>query len=188
MALSVWDDSIAAFGSALAEPQPMPAGVAAATVTASLGLALFLKVLAIAAKTEPIPGLAGVARRHLIDLEGVVDADAAAFEAYRQAPPSERPAAADEAIRVPLDAARSAVGGLELCAQANKQVSGLIEADLLAASHILYASAKAMLACADANLRHMPLTEVARLAYLGESRHVAEKADAAFALIHPTLD
>ena len=188
MALSVWDDSIAAFGSALAEPQPMPAGVAAAAVTASLGLALFLKVLAIAAKKQPIPGLAGVARRHLLDLEGVVEADAAAFEAFRHAVPADQPDAAAEAVRIPLEAARSAAGGLELCAQASKQVSGLIEADLLAAAHILHASANAMLACVDANLRHMPLTEEARLAYLGESRHVAEKADAAFSLINPQLD
>jgi formiminotetrahydrofolate cyclodeaminase len=187
MALSVWDDSIAAFGSALAEPQPMPAGVAAAAVTASLGLALFLKVLAIAAKKQPIPGLAGAARRHLLDLEVIVEADAAAYQAFRNAPPKERPAVSAEAVRIPLTAARSAVGGLELCAQAHKQVSGLIEADLLAAAHILYAAAKATLGCADANLRLMPLMEETRLAYLADSRHIAEKADTAFALILPTL-
>jgi len=187
MALSVWDDTIAAFGGALAEPQPMPAGVAAATVTASIGLALFLKVVAIAAKRQPIPGLAGAARRHLLDLEGVVDADAAAYYAYKNASPAERPALAEEAVRIPLEAARSAVGGVELCAQAAKQVNGLIEADLHAAASILHASAQAMLACVSANLRHMPLTEEARLGFLAQTRQVAESANAAFGLIHVDL-
>ena len=139
MAASFWEQSINVFGGALAEPDPMPAGVAAATVTGTIGLALLLKVLAIAAKRQPIPGLAGAARRHLADLEGVPDADAAAYRAYLATPSSERKPFALEAIRVPLAAARTCADGVELCGQADKQITGLIEADLQAAAAILHA-------------------------------------------------
>ena len=188
MPISIWDDTLASFGGALAEPQPMPAGVAAATVTASIGLALFLKVLAIAAKRQPIPGLAGVARRHLLDLEKIVDADTQAFLAYSAAAPSDRPKLAIETIRIPLVAAQSAAGGVELCAQAAKQVSGLIEADLRAAAAIIHGSAHAMLECVNGNLRHMKLDDQTRREMMDESRQIAAKADAAYAVLNPHLD
>jgi formiminotetrahydrofolate cyclodeaminase len=185
---SVWTRSIAEFGSALADPHPMPAGVAAATVTASIGFALFLKVLAIAAKKQPIPGLAGAARRHLLDLEKVVDADAAAYERYVAAPKLERGVHSALAIRIPLEAARSSAAGVELCAQAHRQVVGPLHADLMVAAAILHASAVAMLACVQSNLSHMPLDENLRIGFLAQARHVAGEADTARARMNAGLD
>jgi len=187
MPISIWDDTLASFGGALAEPQPMPAGVAAATVTASIGLALFLKVLAIAAKRQPIPGLAGATRRHLLDLEKIVEADSAAFIAYSGAA-GDRSKLALETIRIPLSAARSAAGGVELCAQAAKQVTGLIEADLRAAAALIHGSTHAMLHCVNGNVRHMKLDDQTRHELIEEARHIAVKVDTAYALLNPRLD
>jgi formiminotetrahydrofolate cyclodeaminase len=165
----------------------MPAGVAAATVTASIGLALFLKVLAIAGKRQPIPGLAGVARRHLLDLQDVVDADTAAFHRYAATKPEARAQVAAETIQIPLKAARSAAGGVELCAQAAQQVTGWIEADLRAAAAIIHASTHAMIVCVNANLSFMPLDDQTRREMLDEARQITAKADSAYRLLNPDL-
>jgi formiminotetrahydrofolate cyclodeaminase len=180
---SIWEDSLASFGSRLAEPQPMPAGVAAASVTASLGLALFLKVVAIASKRQPIPGLATVAKRHLLDLESVIARDTAAFERYRQAGPNEKKLAAAEAVTIPLRAAHATAGGLELCSEALQQVDGWIAADLRAAAALLHGALKALLACVNANLARLPLEDDARTEMLLESAATLKQADAAYARI-----
>lgn len=62
-----------------------------------------------------------------------------------------------EAIRIPMDAARSALHGIELCREATAIFStGLTAADLGAAASLLRGAAQAMLLSVEANLAHLP--------------------------------
>jgi formiminotetrahydrofolate cyclodeaminase len=61
-----------------------------------------------------------------------------------------------EAIKVPMDAARSAIRGIELCREATALFStGLTAADLGAAASLLRGAAQAMLLSVEANLTYL---------------------------------
>jgi formiminotetrahydrofolate cyclodeaminase len=66
-------------------------------------------------------------------------------------------AAMREAIRVPMDSARSAVRGLNICREASSiGVAGLTAADLGAAAALLSGAIDAMLLSVESNLREIP--------------------------------
>jgi formiminotetrahydrofolate cyclodeaminase len=83
------------------------------------------------------------------------DEDVAAYGEYlKSRQPTRR------LIEVPLQAARSALSGLDLCADAAGMVHGAIAADLGTAAILVEAAARAILLNLDANLRQLPDHEV----------------------------
>ena len=92
-------------------------------------------------------------------LAEIADKDIRAFEDYMDCVRSKQPRdeAMREAIRVPMDAARSALHGIELCREATALFSnGLTAADLGAAASLLRGAAEAMLLSVEANLAYLP--------------------------------
>jgi formiminotetrahydrofolate cyclodeaminase len=146
MARSIWSDSLASFSDSVAATRPAPAGVAAAAVSAELGLSLLIKTLAI---TGGQAELLESARRQAAQLRGAADDDIGAVMELMRARDAD---ALWQAIEAPLRAARAAVAGLELCAQASGIVKTVLTADLRAAQALLTGALRAILICIDANL------------------------------------
>ena len=175
MEASIWSASLAGFRERVAGTDPVPAGVAVSAVTASLALALLAKVLAIAGGRKAFAGdrqrieaLIDAARRESAGLTRLADEDIRVFNSYMdcirspKTPEREQAmtAAMREAIRVPMDAARSAVRGLDLCREASTMgVTGLTAADLGAAAALLSGAVDAMLLSVESNLRQIPVDD-----------------------------
>jgi formiminotetrahydrofolate cyclodeaminase len=176
---SIWTATLEKFRDDLGAG-PMPAAVSASAVAASLGLGLLIKVLGIAAKKHPdLSRLMEGARRESAQLAEAADADIAAFNRYMDAhkeDKEERDAALRQAIEVPMRAARSAAGGLDLCAEASGSVRSLIAADLGAAAILLSAAVSATLLTVDFNLRQLRPEELYYTEVLAERRGLEERA------------
>jgi formiminotetrahydrofolate cyclodeaminase len=145
---SIWSESLASFSDRVAATRPAPAGVAAAAVAAELGMSLLIKTLAITGGSNH--DLVDAARREAAHLRGAADEDIGAVMAYMSTRDVD---ALRQAIEAPLRAARAAVAGLELCAQASGAVKAALTADLGAAQALLSGALRAILLCIDANLR-----------------------------------
>lgn len=166
MAASIWSDTLTGFREKVAGMDPVPAGVAVAAVTASLALALLIKVIEITRGRKVFAGdpkqaeaLIEGARRESIRLADLADEDVRVFHSYMKTPARERAggAAMKEAIRVPMDAARAAVRGLDLCRDVRTMgVTGLTAADLDAATTLLSSAVGVMLLSVEFNLREIP--------------------------------
>jgi formiminotetrahydrofolate cyclodeaminase len=115
-------------------------------VTADLGLSLLIKVLTITGKR---PDLLEAARSESAKMRLVAAEDIAAVRALMK---SRDAKALDQAIAVPMQAARSAAAGLILCAAAESEVHGLLAADLGAAAALLCGAVRAILVCVNANM------------------------------------
>jgi formiminotetrahydrofolate cyclodeaminase len=191
MDASIWPAPLASFCDGVAGTNPAPAAVAAASVTATLGLSLLIKVLEITGKRKSFAGdsqklkaLVDAARRESEQLKISADEDIAAVWRFVG---SSNPADARNAIEVPMQAARAAVAGLDLCAQAVGTVpQGLLEADLGAAALLLSAAARAILLSVDANCSKEP-DDPYRTAITTERRLLEEKA-VVFAISAPLRD
>ena len=129
----IWSATLAEFSEKVAGTEPVPAGVAVSAVTASFALALLIKALRItlgrktfAGDAQKIEELIEGAQRESTELARLADEDMRAFNAYmdcvRLPKTPEREQAIDaamrEAIKVPMDTARSAIRGLNLCGEA----------------------------------------------------------------------
>src|SRR5579863_8075978 len=134
----------------VASRSPAPAGVAAAAVAADLGMSLLIKTLIITGKR---PDLLEAARAESGRLRQAADDD---IVTVREMMRTRDPRNANEA---PLRAARSAAAGLELCAQVEGEIGGLLAADLSAAAALLSGAVRAIQACVDANLSASSETE-----------------------------
>jgi formiminotetrahydrofolate cyclodeaminase len=145
METSVWDESLASFCDSVAARKPAPAGVAAAAVAANLGLSLLAKTLAI---TGARPDLLEAVQRESALMKDAADEDVAAVRAYLSSRTAET---LENAIEVPMRAARSAVRGLDLCAEAADSMRAPLAADLGAAAALLAGAVRAMLICVEAN-------------------------------------
>jgi formiminotetrahydrofolate cyclodeaminase len=154
---SVWAGTLAAFREKAGGTDPVPASVAISAVTASLALALLAKVLAIAGKKKDLGALLDSARAESARLAILADEDIQAFNEYMECRRQGREltAAVRKAIDVPMEAARSAVRGLELCVSAAGVVQGLTLADVGGAAGLLSAAVRAMLLSVDFNVRAM---------------------------------
>ena len=146
MSRSIWSESLASFSDSVAATRPAPAGVAAAAVAAELGISLLIKALAISSAQNE---LLDAARRELAHLRCAADDDIGAVMEYMRARDAD---ALQLAIEAPMRAARAAVAGLELCAQAAGLVRATLAADLGAAQALLGGALRAILICIDANL------------------------------------
>lgn len=163
MDASIWSDTLIGFREKVAGIAAVPAGVAVAAVTASLALALLTKVVEITRGRKAFAGdahqaevLIEAARRESIRLADLADEDIRVFHSYMKTPARERAdgSAMKGAIRVPMDAARAAVRGLDLCREARTMgVTGLTAADLDAATALLSSAVGVMLLSVEFNLR-----------------------------------
>ena len=192
---SIWTGTLAAFRDCVAGLDPVPAGVSAAAVSGTLGLGLLTKVLEIASKRKDFAGdrdlvssLLNDARRFSETLSRLADEDIAAFHEYldclRRKLPTD--AAMHQAIEVPLNVARAAASGLDLCDQAKDLVHAFVAPDLGAASSLLAATVSSSLLSANFNIRQLPegdphrievTSEISRLASQSKRRSPADIAD-----------
>ena len=115
---TIWEAPLESLYEGLASAKPSPAGVTAAAVSARLGLALLIKTLEITVNRRGFTGEAAKlrlwinnARRYSEILAEAANDDIAA------APERKR-------IEIPMNAARSAAAGLDLCAEAAGFVNG----------------------------------------------------------------
>jgi formiminotetrahydrofolate cyclodeaminase len=163
---SVWTGTIEAFRARVGGTGPVPAGVAVSAVSGSLALALVAKVLDITGRRRSFEGdrvllnsLVESARAESAALTRLADEDVEAFDLYLEATRSADAEliakAASLTIKVPMEGARAAVRGLDLCVQAIGLVSGLTAADLGIAAKLLDAAVRAMLLSVDFNVKQM---------------------------------
>jgi methenyltetrahydrofolate cyclohydrolase len=173
---SIWKTTIETFHESVRSSEPAPAGVSVAAVSASLALGLLEKVLRIVSRRRDFSGdperlgqLSDAARAGSARLARYADDDVAAFNEYlacRHLPKDTEPqreereraldAALKTAIEVPLNIARSAVAGLDLCAGAAGFVHAFVAADLGAAGELLAGAVRATLLSVDFNLGQLP--------------------------------
>jgi formiminotetrahydrofolate cyclodeaminase len=187
---SLWSGTLAGFREKASGTDPVPASVAISAVTASLAIALLAKVLAIAGKSKRFiysarPGdrqrigvLLDAAREESARLTHLADEDIAAFNQYMDCKRQGREltAAIHKAIEVPMDAARSVVRGLGLCAEAAGMIQGLTAADIGAAGTLLFGAVQAMLLSVDFNIREMSSDERFSSAITAERRELSIEA------------
>jgi len=180
---SVWTGTIEAFRARVGGTGPVPAGVSVSAVSASLALALLAKVLDITGKRKSFAGdrerltaLIDTARTESSTLTRLADEDVEAFDLYLEATRSgdaELTArAASLTIKVPMEGARSALRGLEVCVEATSLVSGLTAADLGMAAKLLDAAVRAMLLSVDFNVKKMD----AEAGILAERRDIEDRS------------
>jgi formiminotetrahydrofolate cyclodeaminase len=192
---SIWTATLASFRDRLASAEPAPAGVSAAAVSATFGLGLLTKVLEIASKRKDFAGdrelvrsLFNDARSQSLTLSRLADEDIAAFDEYLDCLRRKQPtdAAIRRAIEVPLNVARAAASGLDLCEKAAGLVHAFVASDLGAASSLLHAAVLATLMTVDFNVQQLPegdpyrgevTSEILRLAAKSERRSPADIAD-----------
>jgi formiminotetrahydrofolate cyclodeaminase len=182
---SIWNGTLAGFREMAGGPDPVPAGVTISAVTASLALALLAKVLDITGKRKGFPGdreklkaLLDAARAESSRLTQLADEDIGAFNDYLECRRQGRELqqAIRKTIEVPMNAARSAVRGLHLCAQAAAMVQGLTAADVGAAAALLSGAVRAMLLSVDFNVREMRSDEQFSVAINTERRELEREA------------
>jgi methenyltetrahydrofolate cyclohydrolase len=183
MMSGIWKATLESFRESVASAEPAPAGVSVSAVSATLGISLLQKVLEIVAKRKTFAGDRGrlASLRQAADNESerltqCADEDVAAYRAYLEArrlrtADAETARALREVNETPLKAARSALLGLDLCADAAGIVNGAVAADLGTAAILLAGAIRAMLLSVDANLRQQPDRETSV-----ECREIEEKA------------
>jgi formiminotetrahydrofolate cyclodeaminase len=168
----------------------VPAGVAVSVVTASLALALLAKVLEITGKRKQfvadqrVAAFLDAARRESTELMHYADDDIRAFNDYMDCVRRKEPieAAMRKAIEVPMNAARAAVRGLDLCAEGAGMVQGLTAADLGSVAALLSGAIRAMLLSVDFNLRLSPSEEV-----ISERRELERRAQRQAEAVEKTI-
>jgi formiminotetrahydrofolate cyclodeaminase len=162
---SIWTGTLAGFREKAGGRDPVPASVAISAVSASLALALLAKVLEITRNRKSFTGdpkkigeLLEAARSESTHLTHLADDDIEAFNQYMDCLRGGQDVhtATRKAIEVPMEAARAAVRGLDLCAEAIGLVQGLTAADLGAAAELLSGAVRAILLSIDFNAGGMP--------------------------------
>ncbi|HEY1241311.1 MAG TPA: cyclodeaminase/cyclohydrolase family protein [Bryobacteraceae bacterium] len=178
---SVWESNLEEFREKVSSADTSVAAVAVATVSAASALGLIVMVLEIIGKRKDFKGdrhrleaLVEAAREESDRLARYADEDPAAYAAYmraRQLPKNtddERrarsramAAALRRATDVPLAAARTAVAGLNICAEAAGMANGAVATDLAGAAMLLAGATRAMLLSVDSNLGALGESEYA---------------------------
>jgi formiminotetrahydrofolate cyclodeaminase len=142
---SIWSEPLESLYDGLAAAKPAPAGVTGATVGARFGMALLIKTLEITSKRKDFAGdgeavrtWITAARRYSEILAEAANDDIAGEPARKR-------------IEIPMNAARAAVAGLDLCAEAASVVRGALAADLGVAAMLLCAATRSIVLCVDSN-------------------------------------
>jgi formiminotetrahydrofolate cyclodeaminase len=179
MAASLWRFTLAEFREQVASSDPTVAAVSVSAVSAACALDLVVMVLAIIGGRKGFSGdrqrlesLADAAREESDRLARYADEDSVAYAGYlrcvrmpkgTEAERRERTRAMAKALRratdVPLAAARTAVAGLNICAEAAGMAHGAVATDLGGAAMLLAGATRAMLLSVDANLEALGESE-----------------------------
>jgi formiminotetrahydrofolate cyclodeaminase len=132
--------------------------VAAASVSAVLALRVVRMVLEVTARKQSSERLAELIRsaeRHAERLAQLAEEDGAAYAAYVEARRKRSPeiqATLRRAIETPLEAARAAAEGIELCVEVATFTRGAITADVKGAAALLAGAVRAILCTIDVNV------------------------------------
>jgi formiminotetrahydrofolate cyclodeaminase len=162
---SIWTATLASFRDRLASLEPVPAGVSAAAVSAIFGLGLLTKVLLVASRRKDYAGdrelvgnLLEDARNKSELLSQLADEDIEAFHQYLDCMRQRKPidAAIRKAIEVPLNIARTAASGVELCEAATGLIHAFVAPDLGTAAALLSAAVQSTLLTVKSNLQQLP--------------------------------
>ena len=195
-AVSLWQSSLEAFREKAASRDPAVAAVAVASVSASCAISLVVMVLEITENRKNFQGdrkrleaLVEAARTESDRLARYADEDPAAYAHYVRClrmpkdTESERvhrdqaiASALRRATEVPLSAARAAMAGLNVCAEAAELAHGAVATDLGGAAQLLAGAVRAMLLSVDANLAALGESEYADQ-IAAECSELEERAD-----------
>ncbi len=177
---SIWAAPLGELREKVAGLDPVPAGVAISAVTASLALALLAKVLEIVRKRRTFEGdphqmeaLLEAVRRESFQLTLAADADVHAFNRYLECVRNKEDAeeAMRDAIRVPLEAARTVARGLALCREAEPHCqTGMTASDFRVAEALLSGAMRGMVLSVESNLRQLAEDDSFRHQIAGELR------------------
>jgi formiminotetrahydrofolate cyclodeaminase len=174
---SIWTATLAGFRDRLASLEPVPAGVSAAAVSAIFGLALLTKVLLVASRRKDFAGdrelvgnLLDEARNKSNLLSQLADEDIEAFHQYLDCMRQKKPidAAIRKAIEIPLNIARIAASGRELCEAATGLIHAFVAPDLGTAAALLTAAVQSTLLTVTSNLQLLPDGDPYRVAVTDE--------------------
>lgn len=182
---SLWRWPLATFRDTLASDSPTPGGGSAAMVSATLGLGLVVMALRItankAADRSFLDTLILSGERLIAELSAHAEADIAVFDAYMAAlklpkATEDEKTARREALRqatiaateIPLNAAQTALEGIDLANQAATLAATQIVSDVGAGAATLRGAVEAMLYAVDVNLRG--LDDAARRKVYADSR------------------
>jgi formiminotetrahydrofolate cyclodeaminase len=164
---SLWKTTLEEFRDRVAGTGPTPAGVAVAAVSAALGFSLVEKALRIAGARKDFAGdraeLLALADRVHQSSEWMsmwADSDVEVFDDYLAAKRRKDPPAVFRCLRravgLPLEIARGAASGLDLCAEAAGFVPAAVAPDLATAVILLNGAARATLLSVESNLTLLP--------------------------------
>lgn len=175
---SIWPVPLGELREKVAGLDPVPAGVAISAVTASLALALLAKVLEIVRKRKTFEGdphqmeaLLEAVRRESVQLTLSADADVHAFHRYLECVRNKEGAeeAMRDAIRVPLEAARTVARGLALCREAEPHCqTGMTASDFRVAEALLTGAMRGMVLSVESNLQYLAEDDAFRREALNE--------------------
>ena len=167
---SLWRWPLATFRDTLASDSPTPGGGSAAMVSATLGLGLVVMALRITANKAAdrafLDTLILSGERLIDELSAHAEADIAVFDAYMTAlklpkATEEEKTARRDALRqatiaateIPLNAAQTALEGIDLANQAATLAATQIVSDVGAGAATLRGAVEAVLYAVDVNLR-----------------------------------
>jgi len=164
--MSIRETTVGDFCAEVGGNEPVPAGVSISAISAAMALSLLAKVLDITARRKDFSGdraridaLINASRDESAGLTELADADVRAFNDYLACIRSEEKAGVNDAmckcIDVPMEAARAALRGMDLCVEGVEMVHGLTAADLAIGAAILRGAIRAMLVSVDFNFRQL---------------------------------
>ncbi|MGK9165575.1 cyclodeaminase/cyclohydrolase family protein [Inquilinus limosus] len=182
---SLWQWPLATFRDALASDSPTPGGGSAAMVSATIGLGLVVMALRVTANKAAdrtfLDTLILSGERLIAELSAHAEADVAVFDAYMAAlklpkATEDEKAARRKALReatiaateIPLNAAQTALEGIDLANQAATLAATQIVSDVGAGAATLRGAVEAVLYAVDVNLRG--LDDAARRQVYADSR------------------
>jgi glutamate formiminotransferase/formiminotetrahydrofolate cyclodeaminase len=179
----IWNTTLETFRESVASSEPTPAGVSVAAVSAALGASLLQKVLAIVAKRKSFAddqgrllSLCEAAGNQAARLTQYAEDDIAAYRGYMEArrlktTDAQFANSRRQVMETPLNGARAALSGLNLCVDAAEIVHGAVAADLATAAILLEAAVRSMLLCVAVNLQELPDRKLT-----AECKEIEEKA------------
>ncbi len=165
MSDSIWTATLANFRDRVAGIEPVPAGVTAAAVSATLGFGLLTKVLEIASKRKDFAGdrapgrapcsLTRAANPRLCrnSPTKISRRSINTWTACGKRSPWMR--AMRRAIEVPLNVARIAASGVEICEKAASLVHAFVAPDVKTAAALLTAAVRSTLQTVEFNLQQL---------------------------------
>jgi formiminotetrahydrofolate cyclodeaminase len=154
--LGLLERSVADFLDAVAsEAEPVPAGACAAALTGAVSAALVVLVCRVLQRRRNAPDVAGLlaqAAALQTRLAELIDADAAAFDAYTSAPESTKTQKLLDATRTPLDIAAACVDAVAAARALSPLATRSVRSDAAVAERLAESAARAALDTAGSNL------------------------------------